>query len=98
MPVLQFRRVIPRDFRGDDSKDLFELYRLPETSRYESWSPHETIDEPRALLEYRIARQSDVPRTNCTFAIDLDGTFIGLCGLELGFGPETDDLRTAESG
>ena len=86
-------RLQLRDFQASDVLALNQLYVLPETSRYESWAPHESVDESRDLVDYWISRQGDSPRTDYTFAIDLDGRFIGLCGIELGFGTETDDLR-----
>ncbi|MBD3649292.1 MAG: GNAT family N-acetyltransferase [Pseudomonadales bacterium] len=94
MIQLQTERLALRDFRRDDLDSLFDLYARPETSEFESWDPHQSIDESRDLLDYWIARQIDDPRTDYTLALDLDGTLIGLCGLELGFGTETDDLRS----
>ncbi len=93
MQSLKTDRLELREFEPEDSRQLFELYGLEETSRYESWTPHTSIDETRSLLDYWLSRRDDKPRTDYTLAIDLEGEFIGLIGLELGFGTETDDLR-----
>ncbi|TDI72695.1 MAG: N-acetyltransferase [Betaproteobacteria bacterium] len=94
MPVrLETTRLVLRDFNPEDSNDLFELYRLPETSEFESWGPHKNLERSMELNEYWIKCQNETPRTDYTIAISLNGKFIGLCGLELGFGTESDDRR-----
>lgn len=76
----------------------FNLYIRPETSEFESWDAHQAIEQSQDLLAHWIARQLDDPRSDYTLALDADGSFIGLCGLELGFGTETDDMRSAFAG
>lgn len=95
MISLASERLTLRDFVDDDVDDLFALYKRPETSRFESWEPHISLDESRDLLRYWVERQSDEPRSDFTFAMELQGYVIGLAGLELGFGTETDDPRSA---
>ncbi len=90
---IESRRLVLRDFASSDLDGLFDLYRRDETSEFESWSPHKSIDDTRGLLAYWIDAQEQNPRTDYALAITLYGKFVGLCGIELGFGTETDDLR-----
>ena len=93
MPPINTQRLILREFHRSDLDGLFALYSLPETSEFESWGPHTSPVETQGLLDHWMARQSDQPRTDFTLAVELGDEFIGLCGIELGFGTETDDLR-----
>lgn len=86
-------RLVLRDFVEEDAVALFELYRLPETSEFESWEPHSDIGDSEELTSYWVEQQKEVPRTDFTLAIEYNGGFVGLCGMTLGFGTETDDQR-----
>lgn len=90
---LETEHLTLREFVTGDAEALFNLYRLPETSEYESWQPHESIEETRGLLQYFVDQSYRQPRSDFTLAIEHHGQLIGLCGLELGFGTETDDYR-----
>lgn len=93
MSTIATQQLRLREFEARDLESLSELYQLEETSRYESWGSHASIDETRGLLAYWLSTQAARPRTEYNFAIDKDDRFIGLIGLELGFGTETDDPR-----
>ncbi len=84
-------RLLLREFRQDDSESLFRLYRLPETSRYERWEPLKKVDKAREIVDTWIRQQSEAPRRNYSLAVELreNHAFIGICGLERGFGVET---------
>ena len=85
LPV-ETKRLILRDFVKRDWEPVFELYRLPETSHFESWDP---IDDRKRIkdqiVQTWISNQSKVPRTDFTLAVDLKGKdrFIGVCGVEI---------------
>ena len=84
--TLTTTRLTLREFYESDGNALYELYSLPETSEYESWGPHQSIEDSKGLLAYWIEEQSVVPRTDYTLGVTLDSRMIGLCGIELGFG------------
>lgn len=96
MPTLNTDRLRLREFEERDAESLFELYRLPETSRFESWEPFKSEVEARDLIGYWIVQQRQASRRQFAFAVDLleQERFIGLCSLDLGFGTETDDPRS----
>ncbi len=89
-------RLSLREFRTSDVDGLFRLYRLPETSRYESWNSLDNEREASEIVQFWIQQQSQDPRKGYTLAIELNEseTFIGLIGLDRGFGVETSDRRT----
>ncbi len=91
--AIETERLTLREFVTADAESLFNLYRLPETSEFESWQPHESIEETRGLLQYFVDQSYCQPRSDFTLAVEYQDRFIGLCGLELGFGTETDDDR-----
>ena len=95
MPTLTSNRLQLRDFREADIPALFKLYQLPEISRFESWGPMECESQARDLVNFWIEQQSQTTRRQFTFAVTLttSQSFIGLCGLDQGFGTETDDPR-----
>ena len=86
-------RLQIREFVMSDSSALFALYRLPETSQFESWEPFQIELQTRDLLKDWIKAQSDDERIEYTLAICLEGHFIGLCCVDLGVAVETDNLR-----
>lgn len=90
---LKTERLLIREFSANDLKPLFDLYQRRETSEFESWQPYESEEDAKGLLQYFMEQKYVQPRTAFTLAIERDGRFIGVCGLELGFGTETDDLR-----
>ncbi len=90
---IETSRLVLREFTSRDANDLFELYRLVETSEYESWNPHQDVDESIGLLTCWIDCQQHESRCEYTLAVTLEDQFIGICGIELGFGTETDDPR-----
>jgi ribosomal-protein-alanine N-acetyltransferase len=97
MREMQTARLTIREFEWADSSDLFDLYHLPETSEFESWEPFQTELETRDLLKDWIQYQTRRPRREMTLAIALSktGEMIGLCGIDLGVGTETDSNRVA---
>ena len=86
---LESDRLILRDFILEDAGDLFDLYQLPETSEFESWNPHAELEDSIALTQYWIKSQGELPREDFTLALVLEEQFVGLCGIDLGFGTET---------
>lgn len=97
---LQTERLSIRDFNENDSESLFQLYKLPETSRYESWSIVGDEAEATEILQYWIKEQNVDPRKSYTLAVELkdSATFIGLIGLDRGFSVETDSSRIGSVG
>ena len=90
---IETSRLELREFAAGDARELFELYKLDETSEYESWNPHENLEDSVGLLNYWLNHQKEKPRLDYTLAVTFKDQFIGLCGVELGFGTETDDSR-----
>ena len=94
MPLrLESNRLVLRDFINNDAHDLFDLYKLRETSEFESWNPHEDIEDSVALTRVWIKSLKEKPRMEFTLALLHEEQFVGLCGIDLGFGTETDDQR-----
>ena len=78
-PTIHTDRLILRMVKRQDAKDLFELCKRPETSKYSLWHPHKTIDDTRALINYQIARYR---KRECTFFVvehKESGRVIGTC-------------------
>ena len=90
---IESNRLILRGINIEDGGDLFTLQKLDETSQFESWSPHSALEDSVGLTQYWVDSQTEMPRTEFTLALILKCEFIGLCGIDLGFGTETDDLR-----
>lgn len=79
-PVLSTERLLLRKLAISDYKDMYEYSKLPETSRFLLWSPHETPRFTKKYLsylqgEYRGGRFYD-------FAVveKKSGKMIGTCG------------------
>ena len=49
---LQTERLSIRDFNENDSESLFQLYRIPETSQFESWSIVDDETEATEILQF----------------------------------------------
>ena len=90
---LKTDRLTLREFTSHDLHSLFDLYSRPQTSEFESWDAHTEETESRELLQYWLDASYQNPRTSYSLVVEFEGKLIGLCGLELGFGTETDDLR-----
>ncbi|MFN3239607.1 MAG: GNAT family N-acetyltransferase [Pseudomonadales bacterium] len=90
---LRTDRLRIREFNAHDLEALFQLYQLPETSEFESWDPHENREQSRDLLQYFMDQSYQKPRREYVLAVEFEDQLIGLCGLDLGFGTETDDSR-----
>ena len=92
---LQTERLSIRDFNENDSESLFQLYRIPETSQFESWSIVDDETEATEILQFWTKEQGADPRKGYTLAVELkeSATFIGLIGLDRGFSVETDNSR-----
>jgi ribosomal-protein-alanine N-acetyltransferase len=64
-------------------------------SQYESWNPLTGEAEAREFVGTWVGQQNEDPRRHYTLAIELQGEFIGLCGLDQGFSVEADDPHIA---
>ena len=95
MVELVTERLRLRELETGDTRAVYELYRLPETSRFESWDAFETESRARELVGFWRLQQRQSPRYQYTLGVTLkdDSRFIGLCSLECGIGTETDDPR-----
>ena len=51
-PTLSTERLLLRKLAVSDYKDMYEYSKLPETSRYLLWSPHETPRFTKKYLSY----------------------------------------------
>ena len=89
LPIVT-ERLRLRESQEEDWQDLFHLYQLPETSRYERWSPVQEESKAREMIRAWVEQQTQTLRRNYSLAVELKGdhTFIGFCGLERGFGVE----------
>ena len=76
---LSSARLKLREVSSHDLDALFDLYSRPETSEFESWSPHQSISDFRDLLQYWIDESYKVPRWEYALAIEYDTQLIGLC-------------------
>jgi len=90
---LESNRLVLRDFIADDARDLFDLYKLNETSEFESWNPHEELEVSVALTRSWVESQKAKQRMEFTLALLHEKQFVGLCGIDLGFGTETDNQK-----
>jgi ribosomal-protein-alanine N-acetyltransferase len=65
-PIINTDRLTIRRVQKSDASDLFELCRRPETSRFSMWSPHESINETKEYISFRI---SQLKKKQCTFFV-----------------------------
>ncbi len=54
-PVIETERLIIRMVRRQDAKDLYELCRRPETSRFSLWHPHASLAETKDFISYQLS-------------------------------------------
>ena len=73
---LESDRLILRDFILEDAGDLFDLYKLNETSEFESWNPHAELEDSIGLTQYWVKSQEEMPRTEFTLALVLEEQFV----------------------
>ena len=54
MPIFETKRLILRPMRMFDAFDMYEYARMPETSRFLTWSPHNDIEYTKNYLAFVI--------------------------------------------
>ena len=80
-PTFETERLVIRPMRMFDAFDMYEYARLPETSKYLTWSPHQDIEFTKNYLAFIIGKYKAGEFYD--FAVTLkgeDGKMIGTCG------------------
>lgn len=67
---LSTKRLLLRDFRPTDAKDIQRYASDPEVVKYMAWGPN-APEETRKHLEEKLAEQKTVPRNNFNLAVVL---------------------------
>jgi RimJ/RimL family protein N-acetyltransferase len=77
-------RLLLRQFKKTDWKEVHEYAADPEVARYMEWGPN-TVDDTVAFVEMTLHHQKEKPRRFFDFAVTLkdSGKLIGACGFRL---------------
>jgi ribosomal-protein-alanine N-acetyltransferase len=78
-PKIETERLLLRRMRLDDADALHAIFRDPETMRYWSTLPHESIAQTLEFMT-RTIKASDAGEAD-DFAVERDGTVIGKAGV-----------------
>ena len=87
--LIETDRLLLRDVTEQDTQLVYQLYSLPESSRYEYWSPVDAAKTKRIVSKW-IREQYQNPRPAFHVMVLLKETksMVGICGLEIGFNPD----------
>ena len=73
--ILKTPRLILRPWRESDLADFYEYARVDGVGQMAGWTPHQSIEESRQILDMFI-------REKKTFALEYEGKVIGSLGVE----------------
>lgn len=81
---LETNRLILRDFKATDWKQVHEYATDPEVVRFMLWGPN-TVEETQFFVDVAIQKQREKPRRTFEFAVTLKdgGNLIGAAGVRL---------------
>ena len=87
--LIETDRLLLRDVTEQDTQLVYQLYSLPESSRYEYWNPVDAAKTKRIVSKWR-REQYQKPRPAFHIMVLLKTTkaMVGICGLEIGFNPD----------
>ena len=81
MPTLETDRLVLRPMRMFDAFDMYAYARLPETSRFLTWSPHQDIEYTKNYLAFIIGKYRAGEFYDWAVTLkEEDGKMIGTCG------------------
>ncbi|HLH09549.1 MAG TPA: GNAT family N-acetyltransferase [Terriglobales bacterium] len=80
VPLLETKRLLLRQLRASDLKDIFEYASDPEVSRYTLWDTHTTIDETRVFLSYILDQHRHGEGMVWAVTLRSTGKMVGTCG------------------
>lgn len=93
-PLLETERLIIRQVRRSDAKELYELCRRPETSKYAHWSPHTSLYATKSYISYLLSLKRKHQLTGFVIVEKQSGKLIGTCS----YVSIDEDYKTAEIG
>ena len=79
-PKIETQRLILRQMRVSDAKDMYEYARLPEVSRYLLWAPHDSLDYTKGYLKQVEAAYKTNDFHDFGIILKSNNKFIGTCG------------------
>lgn len=79
-PVIETKRLILRQMRVSDARDMYEYARLPEVTRYLLWAPHESLAYTESYLRQVENAYSRDEFHDYGVILKKNGKFIGTCG------------------
>ena len=81
IPTLETERLIIRPMRIFDAFDMYEYARLPETSKFLTWSPHVDIEYTKNYLAFVIGKYNSGEFYDWAVTLKNDeNKMIGTCG------------------
>lgn len=80
IPPLETERLILRDMRRSDAKDMFEYSSNPKTTQYLLWDVHEDLDYTKLFISSVIAKYKTGGYNDWAIVYKDNGKMIGTCG------------------
>ncbi len=80
IPTLNTSRLTLRRMKISDAEDMYEYSRLPEVTRYLTWSEHPDVIYTRRYLEYIQDQYSSGDFYDWALVLNDSGKMIGTCG------------------
>ena len=80
IPPLETKRLILRDMRRSDAKDMFEYSSNPKTTKFLLWDVHEDIDYTRLFINSIISKYKTGEYNDWALVYKENGKMIGTCG------------------
>ena len=80
MQVLETERLILRKFLPRDADDMYEYSSNPETTKFLTWLPHESLVYTKEYLRFIIKKYKTGEFLDWGITLKSNGKFIGTCG------------------
>ncbi len=93
-PLLETKRLIIRSVKRKDAKELHELCRRPETSKYSRWSPHADLFTTKSFISYQLGLKRKKKLTAFVIIEKESKKLIGTCS----YVSIDEDYKIAEIG
>ena len=94
IPTLHTERLMLREMRRSDARDMYKYSANPETSAYLLWDVHKTPEFTREFIDYVISKYKSGEYTDWALVYKDDGKMIGTAG----FTRIDEENRVAEIG
>ena len=94
IPTLHTERLMLREMRRSDARDMYEYSSNPKTSTYLLWDAHKTPEFTREFIDYVISKYKSGEYTDWALVCKEDGKMIGTAG----FTRIDEENRVAEIG